>query len=219
MAVTPNNSNSRNTSNGTTVSFSYTSNSGSDRFLQAQTEDIGGATVNSGTYAGAALAGAGSSGVMKFWGKTAPATGANTLAFTLSSYGNTRVHTSDWSDVDQTTPNGTPVFTSGSSAAPAVTGLSFTANGALWGKVSIGYLGGSPVIGAGSGTTIGSQFAFSGRAAATGYRLNSGDLNWTSTGSTAWTAAGIPILPTSGGGGFVPSQFYYNSLIQRNQNV
>ncbi len=201
MAVAFNNSDARSFGLGTTLSFSYTSSSGSDRLLLTKTEDVGIRTVASVAYAAAALTSAGSSGVHEIWRRVAPATGSNTLAFTLSGYGTTRAVTSDWTGVDPTTPTGTAVFTSGTSAAPAATGLTFTTDGALWGATTIGYLGGSPVIGAGSGTTLASQFPFSGRANAGGYRLTSGDLNWTSTGSTTWDAQGIPILPVAGGGG------------------
>lgn len=200
MAVAFNTSDARRPTAGTTISFSYTSSAGSDRLLLSGTEGEG-VTVNSGTYAAASLTNSGSVGGIIIWSKAGNASGANTLAFTLSGYGTARVVTSDWTGVDSTTPVGTAVSNTGTSTAVTTTSITCPSNGAIWGRAQTGYQGGSPTLVAGTGTTLASTGTRSGTAFGGGYRLDTGAINWTQGASVGYTAIGIPINAAGAGGG------------------
>ena len=200
MAVAFNTSNARNTSGGTTVSFSYTSSSGSDRLLltRANKSSLSG-TVNSATYAGASLTNNDTLGIATFWHKAGQATGANTLSFVLSAYDDAIVNTADFTGVDGTTPLGTAVTATGSGTAPATASITCPTDGGIWGSTWTGYLGGSATASAGSGSTLAGSVKFSGRIYAGAYRLDTGTLSFSLSDSGTWSILGLPINPVSGG--------------------
>jgi len=204
MAVAFNAGNITFPANGSTISMSYTCSSGADRLLLVNTLEAGN-TTNSGTYAGAALTSVGSVsavGSFKMWAKTAPATGSNTLSFVLSSYGSGIVNVSDWTGVDQTTPLGTPISNTGTSAAPASGSITVPANGAAFGT-SYGSYNSTGTPTAGASTTLVGGVRSSGHPIAGGYITATGNINWNIAQSTAWGAYSVPINPVSAGAAFL----------------
>jgi hypothetical protein len=184
---------------GNNFSFSYTCSSGADRLLIAACDKS--STISSATYAGAALNTEGSFATVSLRTKTAPATGANTLTFNVSSYAaQSIVWAADFTGVDGTTPVGTLTTNSGTSTAPATTSITCPANGAIYGLEISGYAAGSAPT-AGSGTTLAGTYrnGADGKTYAGGYRLTTGAVTFAS-GNTAWSAIGIPINPVAGAG-------------------
>lgn len=200
MAVAIDNPVAQQTSSGTNVSFSYTSSGGADRLLLAQTKLNGAGQANSGTYAGAALSVVDTTGSVRMFSKTAPATGANTLAFALSTYGNLFVNAANFTGVDQTTPLGAAVTNSGASSAPNSGSVTCPANGMVFGGVGTNYTTSAP--GAGSGTTLAGSVRSggTGHSKAAGYRTNTGAIVFTLGSTPNWDVQAYPINPVSAAG-------------------
>lgn len=199
MAVALNNSDTRLTSSGNTVSFSYTSSAGADRLLLVQSEDYGGIAVAAVSYAGTSLSLVGSTGTLNMWQLVAPASGTNTLSFTLASYSHCLPSTSDWTGVDQTTPLGTLVTASGASTTPSSGSAVCPTNGAIYGGMGSAYSTAAPT--AGSGTTLAGSVrdGGSGYIKAGGYRSNTGDISFSIPGASTWVAQAAPVNPVSVG--------------------
>lgn len=185
--------------NGTTVSFSYTCSAGADRLLMVGTVCAGGQTFNSGTYATVALTNVDSISNMKSWRKVGPATGANTLSFSMSAYATmNEVGVSDYTGVDQTTPLGTVSKTTGTSTTPATASMTVPTDGMLWGIEQSAYTtSGTPT--AGSGTTlIGAlREGAGGTTMAQGRRATTGTISFVIASSTSWKVIGYPINPVA----------------------
>lgn len=178
------------------VTFSYTSGSGSDRLLLVQVSLFG---VTSVTYAGASLTNVGAGvGSMSMWRKTAPAAGANNVVISGPLYNYLMYTVSDWTGVDQTTPLGSQVGATGSSSSPSTGSITCPANGFVAGGVRSGYSTAPGTITAGSGTTLTSfiRETANGTTKADGRRSNTGALSWTLSTSRSWEAQGFPINPS-----------------------
>jgi len=186
-----------NSGGSTTVTFSYTAGSGSERLLLVQTRVASG-SVTSVTYAGAGLTSHATGGGMTIWRKTAPASGANNVVVTIGTYNQLIASTSDWTGVDQTTPLGTQVSATGTSTTPATGSVTCPANGAVWGGMYAEYSTSPGTISAGSGTTLLGwvRESANGRRKAGGYRFNTGTISFSQVSSTAWGAQAIPINPS-----------------------
>lgn len=180
---------------GTTVIYSYTVGSGSDRLLLLQTYPTGSSgTVTGVTYGGDALTNIDTSDVCLTWSKTAPLTGSNTVSISVATYSTIFTSTSDWTGVDQTTPVGAAVVAGGSSSSPSTGSVTCPTNGAIWGAEYSAYTTGSAPT-AGSGTTLAGAVrnGASGETKAAGYRTTTGAVSWSLGSSAGWVAAGIPI--------------------------
>lgn len=180
-----------------TITVSYTSNSGSDRLLLVQTYSTGAATT-AVSYAGAGLTNYASGGSMVLWRKTAPATGTNNVVMTCGAYNTILWSFSDWNGVDQTTPLGTQVTGSGTSTTPASGSVTCPANGAVWGGLYAAYAVSPGTISAGSGTTLlgWARNGANGFRKAGGYRFNTGTISFSQTPSTNWGVQAVPINPS-----------------------
>jgi hypothetical protein len=204
MAVAFNNSTdvATSTGSGTSVSFSYTSSSGTDRLLLAGTREATGKVVSAVTYAGASLTNVGSTGGIIIWDKIAPATGANTAVFTTPAYSNILTALADFTGVDQTTPLGTQVANSGTSAAPATGSITVPANGMSYGLAYQAYTVSTALMIAGTNTTLASAVTSASTHAksAGGYSATTGTLNWNAPASAAWETLGFPINAVASGG-------------------
>ena len=197
MAVAFNVSDTRQTVAGNTVSFAYSCSAGSNRLLLSQTRSSA-VSVSSGTYAGAALTNVGSVGGIIMWRKIAPATGSNTLAFTLSSYGRTHASTSDWTGVDQTTPLGTAVTATGTSVTPATASVTCPTDGAIFGGEYSAYTtAGAPTAGAGTTLEGAEREGAGGTTKAGGRRSTTGTISFSIASSAAWEAQAFPIYPVA----------------------
>lgn len=180
---------------GTSVSFSYACSSGANRLFLCGTRTTSGQTFDSGTYAGSALTNRTNSGVLKTWSITAPATGSNTVSFTMSAYstGN-HVGIADFTGVDQTTPLGTASSATGTSGTASTASITCPSGGMNWGIEANDYVSsGTPT--AGSGTTLAGAFreGSGGTGMAGGYRSNTGAINLVPGGAPAWRIVGYPI--------------------------
>lgn len=196
MAVAFNNGETRYSNPGTTISWAYSCSAGSNRLLLSQTSGNG-VTVNSGTYAAAALTNAGSTNVLTMWRKIAPTTGSNTLSFTLSSYSRCHASTSDWTGVDQTTPLGTKVGNTATNASPSTGSITCPGDGAIFGSVFSGYCTAIPTAGAGT-TLVGSEREGAGGSCkAGGRRSSTGAISFALTPSQFHTIQAFPIKPVS----------------------
>jgi hypothetical protein len=205
MAVAFNNSDAQRTSGGTSITYSFTCSSGTDRFfiVSATDDGIANPPITSVTYNSVGLtAVSGTQPEVEMYQLVAPATGANNLTWNLSSYSFLHTAISDWTGVDQSTPLGTVVTNAGTSAAPTSGSVTCPSNGAVWGSEFSGYTtAGTPT--AGAGTTLASAYrsGAGGRTGAGGYRLDTGALNWNIPSSAGWFAQGIPINAAGAGGG------------------
>lgn len=200
MAVAYNNGDTRQTSGGTTVSFSFTT-AGSDIAILVGARSSNGFTVSGVTYAGVSLTQLANSGVsMKAFGLGSANSGANNVAVTCSSYEFPYVNTASFNGVDGTTPFDTAVTNSGTSAAPSTGSVTCPTDGAVWGTEFNNYTG-SGSITATAGTLIGSQRSGgTGQGWAHAYRLSTGAITFSIPGSAAWWAAGVPINPSAASG-------------------
>lgn len=182
MAVVVNNAISVQSTSGTTVTFSYTSGSLQNRLLVVSNIKIA-AITNSGTYAGQALTNVSGSNLVTTLTRVNPATGSNTMSFSLASYGFTRSIVSNFSGVDQITPISNFASNSATTATPTSTSRTCPPGGILVGAFRGNYnTSGTPT--GGSGTTsfgAGRQngFMFGG-----GHRATSGSLSWNIAQST-----------------------------------
>lgn len=204
MAVAFNGQATNTTGGGTTVSFSYTSGSGSDRYLLVGCAQFAGLDITAVSYNSVALTNIYDAGVgtapIELWGLVAPATGSNTLSFTMSSYdpGGVKYSTTDWTGVDQTTPVGAAVVATGSSAAPATGSITVPAGGAAFGIGRHQYTAAMTIN---QGTLTGS-LSTGGVGLAGAYRATTGDLSWTASNNfISWRAVGVPINAAGSGGG------------------
>lgn len=197
MAVVLNNSDARAGGNGSSISYSYTVSSGSDRLLLAASIAAAG-TVSGVTYSGAALSATGG-GTLK-WYLTGPATGANTLTFTYSNgYAQPAVAASDYTGVDQTTPLGTLVNNSGTGNTTSTGSVTCPANGLVVGygmnnQTNAAHLADPGTTSLGRGVANGSNRELYG-----GYRSSTGGLSWTGgTYGPPWEADAYPVNPAGG---------------------
>jgi hypothetical protein len=214
MAVALNNSATGTTGGGTTVSFSYAVGSGADRYLLIGCSNFGNLDISSVTYNSVACSSVYDSGAvsasMEIFGLAAPASGTNTMSFTLASYDpqGAKYSVADWTGVDQTTPVGSTVVNTGNSSGPVTTGsVTCPSNGAIFGIGRHTYSSAGMTIAA--GTSIGNTTAGA-NSFAGAYSLSTGALSWTPSNSGNWRAVGIPINPlvvTGMTGGFTLDDF------------
>jgi len=205
VAVAYDNGNTRQTSGGTTVSFSFTT-AGSDIAILVGARSSNSFTVSGVTYAGVSLTQLANSGVsMKAFGLGSAAVGANNVAVTCSAYESPYVNTASFNGVDGTTPFGTAITNSGTSTAPSTGSVTCPTDGAVWGTEFNNYTG-SGSITATAGTLIGSQRSGgTGQGWAHAYRLSTGAITFSIPGSAAWWAAGVPINVAGAAPGFLAS--------------
>lgn len=186
---------------GTTISFTYTSGSGSDRLLVAGGKAPS-ESISSVSYAGAAMT-SGATAVNRagIFYKAGQATGANTLSFVLSGYDTFLYSVADFTGVDPATPVGTGVTASGSSTAVSTGSVTVVGGGMAWGFGHHFYATTNMTIA--SGTLTASASGTGGRRIAGAYAAATGALAWTANFSAAWEALALPIIPV-GGGSSVP---------------
>ena len=184
---------------GTSIDISYASGSGADRLLLVQTTAFA-HNVTGVNYAGNALTFDDDNSGQKLWHIVAPTPGTNTLNVVLSAYAGISYEASDWSGVDQTTPIGTVVKTTGTSSTPSTGTITCPSGGAIFGSEFSGYTG-SGSISASGGTTLthSGRSGSNGFTAGGGYRASTGDISFTLPGSAAWRAQGVPINAAAGG--------------------
>ncbi len=184
------------TANGTSVSFTYTSGSGSDRALL-----VGGYstdTINSATFDGVSMTAVsgGASGPVHTFALANPAIGAKTLAFALSAYNSVRYAAADFTGVDQATPVGTGVNGTGTAATVTTASVTVPSGGMAWGYGHHNY---TPALTINSGSLASVATGFGGSWAGA-YRSTTGALAWNSSGGGSWIAIGVPInaVPATG---------------------
>jgi len=172
----------------TTINFSYTVGSGTNRLLMLGAWSA--STINSASYNSVSMTAVGSVGSAKAFALVAPASGSNTVSVTLSAYNGLRWRADDYTDVDQTTPTGTAVTNTGSSSnAPTTGSVTVPANGIAWGFTHHNY---STALTASAGTLVGASTAF-GSSWAVSNRTTTGPLSWTASSGGVWDAIGVPI--------------------------
>ena len=180
----------------TTISFTYTSGSGSDRLLiaggKAPSESI-----SSVSYAGAALT-SGATAVARagIFYKAGQATGGNTLSFVLSGYDTFLYSVADFTGADQTTPVGTGVTASGTGTAVSTGSVTVPTDGMSWGFGHHAYASVNMTIV--SGTLTCAASGTGGRRIAGAYSASTGALAWTANASYAWEALALPINAVAG---------------------
>lgn len=175
---------------------------GSDLLLMVHSGTNGTPVSTSGvTYAAVALtsrwSGSRNWTAASGWSLVAPATGANTVAITLSASEDTAFGQAiSYTGVDQTTPHGTGATANGASTAPTVPTLT-----SATGEVCLGFLMTSDTaITSGAGQTAEiSDINFASDSAQTDSEPGAAsvDITWTTAGGP-WTCGGIPIKPASG---------------------
>lgn len=192
MAVSINNfaTSVGNPGGGTSLTYSYTCSSGADRLLLVQTGDVGAASAVS--YAGSSLTAVGSlTGSLRVWRKTAPATGANNIVFTVGSYASTKWTVADFTGVDQTTPLGSQVSQASVGTAPTTGSITVPTGGMAWGGVFTGYTTTTTLTT--SAGTLASWQKSGGSMKGGAYRTTTGSLSWVLTSAPNWWAQGFPI--------------------------
>lgn len=199
MAVALNNSATGTTGGGTTVSFSYAVGAGSNRYLSIGCSNFGGLDISAVTYNSVACSSIYDAGAVtarvEIWELKNPASGTNTMSFTLASYDpqGAKYSVADWTGVDQTTPSGAVVVNTGNSTGPVTTGsITCPSGGAIFGIGRHTYSSAGMTIS--SGTSIGNTTAGS-NSLAGAYSLATGALAWTPSNSGTWRAVGIPLNP------------------------
>jgi Putative Ig domain len=195
MAVALNNGVAVAPSAATTISFSYTSGSGSNRLLIAQSYST--VNITAARYSGVSMSLADTFGNLKLWSLIAPATGANTIAFDLASYNSGRFNVANFDGADQTTPLGSVVQNTGSSAAPTSSSVTCPANGMIYSGGRHDYSGGAAT--AGAGTTLAGSESSLGASKFAGYRTTTGTAAFVTPGSNTWNLQTVPISASSGG--------------------
>lgn len=209
MAVSKNNASVISTTNGTTVTVSYTVTSGSNLALIAIITGVQGAAVTSSSLSyngngmtaiagGTVSHGANATLRMESYQLVNPATGSHSFSAVLTGYDQSeRIIVIDCANVHQTTPCGTVATNTGSSTAPTSGSVTLPSNGLIWGGASSEYTTGATV--AGSGTTLdGTSRAGTGWTVSGGDRGSTGNLNWTLASSARWISMGIPINAAAG---------------------
>lgn len=202
MAIAKDATSSAHAQGASSLSWSHTC-TGSDLLLLVHSGTNGTPVSTSGvTYNGVALTSRWSDSrswtAASGWSLVAPATGANTVAITLSAAEDTEFGQAiSYTGVDQTTPHGTAQVANGASTAPAVPTLT-----SATGEICVGFLMTSDAaITSGSGQTAEiSDVNFASDSAQTDSEPGdtSVDITWTTSGGP-WTCGGIPIKPASGG--------------------
>lgn len=182
--------------------------SGSNRLLKV---DIAyydsGDTVSAVTYNGDAMTVIPSSTVsngqytVTSYGLIAPDLGSNTISVTFTGavfdFGAGAI---SWADADQTTPFGTAVTATGTSATPSVNVSS--ASGEIVADALV-------IVHGGTLTVDGSQSqrynaiagGFIKYAGSTEAGASTTTMSWSNSTSQAWAIVGVPVKPVSGGGG------------------
>jgi hypothetical protein len=199
MAVTLVASSSIQQSNGTSITFAYTTGSGSDRLLVLGTNSISG-VVNSASYGGVAMTAAASVGTIKTWTLVAPASGNNNFTVVLNTYNDLSRAASDWIDVDQSTPTGTAVTATGSSGTASSGSVTCPSNGAIHGWHYNNYTT-SGSFTPNSGTTILAALrnGGGGQGYSHSYRTATGTVDITLPSSASWQIIGLPLNAVAGG--------------------
>lgn len=202
MAIAKDATSSAHAQGASSLSWSHTC-TGSDLLLLVHSGTNGTPVSTSGvTYNGVALTSRWSDSrswtAASGWSLVAPATGANTVAITLSAAEDTEFGQAiSYTGVDQTTPHGTAQVANGASTAPAVPTLT-----SATGEICVGFLMTSDAaITSGSGQTAEiSDVNFASDSAQTDSEPGAAsvDITWTTAGGP-WTCGGIPIKPSSGG--------------------
>jgi len=191
------------------LTWSHTVASGSDRLLIVRIANIDSTvSVSNVTYGGAALtqlqsstSGSGTSHVRaSLWYLVAPTVGTANVVVTLS--GSTRVqgYSNDLSGVSQTTPFGTPVTTTGTNNALSVTATGAT--GDLMMDVAAAQGGaGTATAGAGQTAITGSTGPTANDVLGMGSTkagAASVTLTWSTTASSPWVSIGVAIKQAVG---------------------
>jgi len=100
----------------------------------------------------------------------------------------------NFTGVDQVTPLGSQVASSGAGSAPTTGSITVPTDGMAWGGMITGYTTTvTPTITAG---TMASWIKSSGQIKAGGYRSTTGSLSWSLTSAPNWWAQGFPINPS-----------------------
>lgn len=188
------------TNSDTSVTASFTVDAAANFAMWASDVVAISPTVTSGTYNGVALnLVAAAPQRLKLWSLVAPAVGANTLSFALSGFGQASFAGASYSGVDTTTPYGTPVQATGTSAAPSTGSVTAPAGGSIFGAASNFYTGsGNPTAGAGTTLIYSVRSGATGYAFAAGRRDTTGAVSFVAPGSSAWEAIGVPINASGG---------------------
>lgn len=178
------------------------SSSGSDRLLIIGVMDPNGGArvVTAATYAGAALTNSGSTGtnpIWRVWTKTAPATGANTLALTHSDYGTIQVTYAFFNGVDQTTPVGEVLGNSGNSSTPSTSSITCPVNGMTYGGMHTNYLSGGTPPSATTGTLLDSTGGSGSNSYAHSHHNATEAMAWSQASSSTWQSFGLPVNPVA----------------------
>lgn len=217
MAIAKDATSSAHAQGASSLSWSHTC-SGSNRLLIVHSGTNGTPVSTTGvTYNSVALTSRWSTSqnwtAASGWSLVAPATGANTVAITLSAAEDTEFGQAiSYTGVDQTTPHGTSQTASGVSASPAVPTIT-----SATGEVVVGFIMTSDTaITTGSGQTAEiTDINFASDSAETDSEpgATSVDMTWTTAGSQ-WSVGAIPIKPAAGGTTVAVGQVTESDLAQ-----
>lgn len=214
MTVTYVNQSTGVTAGGTTVSFSYNTAAGTNHGLFIGAMNFAGIAISSATHNSVAMTNAATSGSLKAFVLAGQAEGSQTVAFTLSSYSasGVRYTASDWTDVNQSTPSGTPVTNSGSGTSTATTGsVTVPSGGAAVGYVFHDYITTlTNTVGTETGQTL------NGGGSGLGGSRSGSTVNftWTTAHNGAFNAIGLPINSATGGGSSIAAVSNYYSMMR-----
>lgn len=173
---------------------------GANGALYVGVRAAGGEDVTSVTHNGDSLTFVATVGAVEIWRRVAPDTGSANVVVNISGGGNRVFYAfSSWSGVDQTTPEGTAVTATGTSATPSTGSVTCPTDGAVLGVLYHFYSGADATNTA--GTLIGNSRDGNGVTFAHAYRTTTGAVSWGNLENYAWEAIGIPINAAGGGGG------------------
>ncbi len=203
MAISKDAISSAHAQGASSLSWSHTC-TGSDRLLVVHSGTNGTPVSTSGiTYNSVALTSRWSTSqnwtAASGWSLVAPATGANTVAITLSAAEDTEFGQAiSYTGVHQTTPHGTAQTASGVSTSPAVPTVT-----SATGETVIGFIMTSDTAittGAGQTAEI-TDINFASDSAETDSEPGAAsvDMTWTTAGAQ-WSVGAVPIKPASGDG-------------------
>lgn len=201
------------------LTISYTSGSGSNRLLLfGWAMDLGG-SVTAVTYNGTSM-----SSVLAYapaidlesagaYQLVAPATGANNLGITLTSYRSLVYSPSDWSGVDQTTPTSAGTTDTGTGTSATSSSNTVPSGGAAWGQLLKNNYGVDNPSGAGGTTLIGHirEASTTDAQLVTAYRTSTGTFQISWAASRLWDVRTLLINAAGGGASMPPA----SSLLQR----
>ncbi len=201
MAIAKDATSSAHAQGASSLSWSHTC-TGSDRLLMVHSGTNGTPVSTSGvTYNSVALTSRWSDSrswtAASGWSLVAPATGANTVAITLSAAEDTEFGQAiSYTGVDQTTPHGTSQIANGVTSGVTVPTVS-----SATGEIVVGFVMSSDTSltsGAGQTAEI-SDLNYASDSAQTDSEAGAAsvDITWTAAGSS-WTCGAIPIKPVSG---------------------